>query len=177
MATAITTQSTGPKKLGTIQLVDPANYASGKKIDLECQAYPVPEGELRPGVEANLAVDIEAYARGFYGSIHDYELRVEIEANSPNSYCPEYRVSAFDPGMKASRRKYIEYMFIYNHDDRAIFDCDRWPSTPVVEQMIGAALYYFFIDSKQDDSSSVEIPTLQQWLEEWHEIIQDNVRT
>lgn len=172
MATATTTQSTDPKKLGTVKLVDPANYASGKKIDLECWASPVPENELHPGVKADLAVDV--YIPGFFRSGRDYVLRVELEPNSPDSYVGfGYKVFVSDPKLGVIRRK---YMFTYDHGDKAIFDHNPIPFTAAAEQMIGAALYYLFIDSKRDDSGSAEIPMLQQWLEEWREIIQNNVR-
>ena len=173
MATAITTQPTGSKKLGTIQLVNPANYRSGEKIDLECWASPVPESELHPGVKADLAVDVEALK--YFESEHSYVLRVELEPNSPDSYVGfGYKVFFSDPELEVTHR---EYMFTYDHGDKAIFDHDPIPFTAAAEQMLGAALYYLFIDSKQDDSSSAEIPTFQQWLEDWHEIIQNSVRT
>ncbi len=178
MATAITTQPTGSKKLGTVQLVNPANYRSGKKIDLECWASPVPENELHPGVKADLAVDVEALE--YFESGHSYALRVELEPNSPDSYVGfGYKVFVSDPELEVTHR---EYMFTYDHGDKddhgdkAIFDHKPIPFTAATEQMIGAALYYLFIDSKRDDSGSAEIPTLEQWLKEWHEIIQSNVR-
>ena len=172
MATAITTQPTGPKRLGTVKLVDPAKYSSGEKIDMECWASPVPKNKLRPGSKADLAVDVCAGIS--YGSIHGYEFRVELEDDSSNSYVGhEYEVFVTDQYMGIPRPR--EYMLAYNHKSKATFDHDPIPLTVAVEQMIGAALYYLFIDSKQDDSSSAEIPTFQQWLEEWHEIIQKNV--
>ena len=163
MATAITTQSTDFKLLGT-----------------EFLFSPVPEGELHSGVEANLAVDV--YIPGFFKeSGRSYVLRVELEDNSkakdnsPNSYVgPGYRV--FVTNQTEGVPSHREYMFIYNHESGAIFEHDPTPFTVAVEQMIGAALYYLFIYSKRNGSSLVEIPTLQQWLEEWHEIIQSNVR-
>lgn len=182
MATTITTQSTGlnlPKPLGTLQLVDPANYSSGKKIDLECWASPVPESKLHSGVEVDLAVDV--YILDFFESERSYKLRVELEDNSkakdnsPNSYVgPGYRVFVTDQTEGVPRHR--EYMFTYDHKHKAIFEHDPTPFTVAVEQMIGAALYYLFIYSKRDGSSSAEIPALQQWLKEWHEIIQSNVR-
>ena len=172
MATTITAQPTGSKKLGTIQLVNPADYSSGKKVDLECWASPVPEGELRSGVKADLAVDV--YIPGFFRSGRDYVLRVELEPNSPDSYVDfGYKVFVSDPELEVTHR---EYMFTYDHERKAIFDHKPIPFTVLAEQTIGAALYYLFSDSKQDDPSSAETPTLEQWLNKWHEIIQSNVR-
>ena len=177
MATAITTQPTDSKRLGVIQLVDPENCGSGEKIDLEFRAYPVPKGELRPGSKADLAVDIGARTRGFYGSTRRrYELRVELEGDPSNSYYG-YEYDVFVTGQYKGAPRSREYVLTYDHDRKVIFEHEPTLLTPAVEQMIGAALYYFFIDSKRDDSSSAEIPTLQQWLEDWHEIIQNNVRT
>ena len=177
MATAIATQLTGSKDLGIVKLVDPENCGSGEKIDLEFRAYPVPKDELRPGSKADLAVDIGARTRGFYGSTRRrYELRVELEGDPSNSYYGyEYEVFVTDRYEGAPRSR--EYVLAYDHERKAIFDHEPTLLKPAVEQMIGAALYYLFIDSKQDDSSSAEIPTFQQWLEDWHEIIQNSVRT
>ena len=176
MTTAITTQPTDPKDLGTVKLVDPENCGSGEKIDLEFRAYPAPRGKLRSGSKADLAVDIDARTHGFYRSTRRrYEFRVELEGDPSNGYYGyEYDVFVTDQTKGVPRR---EYVLAYDHERKAIFEHEPTLLTPVVEQMLGAALYYLFIDSKQDDSSSAEIPTLQQWLEEWHEIIQNNVCT
>lgn len=159
MATAQTTQPTNSKLLGT-----------------EFLFSPVPEGELHSGVEANLAVDV--YIPGFFKeSGRSYVLRVELEDNSkakdnsPNSYVgPGYRVFVTNQTEGVPRHR--EYMFTYDHKRKAIFEHDPTPFTLVMEQMIGTALYYL----KHGGPISVKTSALEQWLKEWHEIIQSNVR-
>ena len=175
MATAITPQSINSKLLGTIQLVNPESYSSGKKVDVEYWVSPVPEDELYPGVEADLAVDV--YAFSSCGPAYDDALRVELEEVSLNDHVGfGYKVFVSHLELEVP---YREHMLTYNHKHQVIFSDIRLPSTlpaAVENQTIGVALYYLLIDSKQNVSSSKEVPTLQQWLEKWPKAVRGNVR-
>lgn len=179
--------------------LDLSDYQSDEMIGISCSASPVPEDELRPSVQAGHAVDITGTVTYESGMTHARVMRVELEANTPNDYVDHgFKVFISDPTIGVDNR---EFMFTYDHGHKAIFEHNPLPFTWVTEQMIGAALYYFFIYCEQDASrpkytpsigrwneivqeqmsklgvpAVPAVPTLEQWTKEWHEIIQKNVR-